>query len=59
MQTRHPSVLRDGTALKIRLGRSHTFATGVLERMPSFPPRVQHRALQRWLGVPGLFVEVR
>jgi len=56
---RAPSVLRDGTAVIIRLGRSHTFATGVLERMPSFPPRVHRRMVQRWLGVPGLFVEVR
>jgi len=56
---RAPSVLRDGTAVIIRLGRSHTFAMGVLERMPSFPPRVHRRVVQRWLGVPGLFVEVR
>ena len=56
---RAPSVLRHGTAVIIRLGRSHAFAMGVLDRMPLFPPRVHPRVVQRWLGVHGLFVEVR
>ncbi len=54
-----PSVLSDAATVIIRLDRSHTFAMGVLERMPSFPPRVNRRVAQRRLGVPGLFVEVR
>ena len=41
-----PSVLSDGTAVITRLGCSHTFAMGVLERMPSFSPRVRHRVVQ-------------
>jgi hypothetical protein len=41
------SVLCDGTEVITRLGCSHTFAMGVLERMPSFSPRVRHRVVQR------------
>jgi len=51
-----PSVLSDGTAVITRLGCSHTFAMGVLERMPSFfaactPPR--------GAGTADLFADVR
>jgi hypothetical protein len=48
-----PPVLSDGTTVIIRLDRSHTFAVGVLEHMPSNWPRVRLRVVRRrlmWLA---------